>query len=75
MELIENLPEVLVGHGCDDKTGGPGSPSVMKVLLLSSALVVTMADGARKIDATTPEICCTASAKSHPWKMKWREQI
>ena len=68
MELIENLPEVLIGLGCDDETDGPGSPSVMEVLLLSSELVVTMADGARKIRATTPEVCCTASGNKPPMK-------
>ena len=68
MELIENLPEVLVGLGCDDEIDGPESPSVMEVLLLSSELVVTMADGARKTGATTPEVCCTASGNKPPMK-------
>ena len=68
MELTENLPKVLVGLTCDDEIEGPGPPSVMEVLLMSSGLVVTVADGARKIDATTPAICCTASGDKPPVK-------
>ena len=58
MELTENLPKVLVGLACDDEMEGPWPPSMMEVPLMSSGLVVTVADGARKIDATTPAICC-----------------
>ena len=66
MELTENLPEVLVVLICDDETEGPGPPSVMEVLLLSSGLVVTVTDRARRIDAMTPVICCTASGDKPP---------
>ena len=57
---------MLVGLTCDDETEGPGPPSMMEVLLLSSGLVVTVADGAWRIDATTPAICCTASGDKPP---------
>ena len=67
MELTENLPEVLAGLACDDETEGPGPPSVTEVPPLSSgSVVVTVADGARRIDATTPAICCTASGDKPP---------
>ena len=36
------------------------------VLPLSSGLVVTVADGVWRIDATTPAICCTASGDKPP---------
>ena len=65
MELTENLPKVLVGFACDDETEGPGPPSVMEVPPLNG-LVVTVADGAQRIDATTPAICCTASGDKPP---------
>ena len=68
MELTENLPKVLVGLACDDETEGPGPPSVMEVSPLSSGLVVTVADGAQRIDATTPTICCTASGDRPPMR-------
>ena len=61
MELTEDLSEVLVGLKHDDETDGPRSPSVMEVPLLNSGLVVTIADGAWRIDATTPVICCTTT--------------
>ena len=66
MELTENLPEVLAGLACDDETEGPGPPSMTEVPPLISGLVVTVADGARRIDATTPAICCTASGDKPP---------
>ena len=54
---------MLAGLACDDETEGPGPPSVTEVPLLSSGLVT---DGARRIDATTPAICCTASGDKPP---------
>ena len=33
---MESLPEMLVGLACDNETEGPGPPSMMKVLPLSS---------------------------------------
>ena len=66
MELMENLAKVLVGLTCDNETKGPWPPSVTEVPLLSSGLLVTVADGARRINATTPVICCTASGNKPP---------
>ena len=75
MKLTENLLEVLAGLACDDETEGPGSPSVMEVPPLSSGLVVTVADGARRIYCieVIPQLLQFAAqllAISHPWETK-----
>ena len=57
---------MLAGLAYDDETECPGPPSVTEVPPLCSGLVVTVADGARRIDATTPAICCTASGDKPP---------
>ena len=70
MELTENLLEVLVGLTCDDETEGPGPPSMIEVSPLSIGLVVTVAEGTRRIDTTTPAICCTVSGDEPPVRDK-----
>ena len=62
MALTKDLPEVLVGLGCDDETDGPRSPSVTE---FHSGLVVTVADGAQRIDAIALLL-----VTSHLWEVK-----
>ena len=65
MELTEDLPEVLVGLGCDDETHSKISFCDRIPPLSSAGLVVTVADGAQRID-TIALLLVT----SHPWEVK-----
>ena len=66
MELTEDLPEVFVDLKHDDETDGPVQGLLLS--LLNNELMITVVDGAWRIDATTLVICCTTSDNKRPVK-------